>query len=80
MNAVKTIDRRTVEHMKLAGDPGLILRRDKKTGEPVLYVWQLFGLYRLDYRQMRTLARYIREVVAREKSRTKTKQRKRTAR
>jgi len=80
MSAVKTIDPKMVENMKMAGDPGMLLRRDKKTGEPVLYVWQLFCLFRLDYKQMRTLARFIRSVVAREKYRTKSKRRKRTAR
>lgn len=75
MNAVKLIDRNMAKNLELAGDPGLMLRRRKRTREPVLYMWQGFCLFRLDRRQMRTLAKYINQVLAQEKARTRTRTR-----
>lgn len=59
VKCIKKIEPKTASFLKAAGPAGLIVRRDKGTGDPVFYLWQAWTLVRLDKETAAALAREI---------------------
>lgn len=58
-SAIGDVCDKTVRLLKETGGIGLKVTIDKKTKEPVFYIWQSFTFVRLDAAQARDLAREI---------------------